>query len=69
MHKHIAIETIKENQPRIARARAAAFLTCPSDVTVCRKRRSLKLSEATRILRFSELKAKFPIATKADLCT
>lgn len=65
----MVIETIKENQPRIARARAAAFLTRPSDVTVRCKRRSLKLSEATRILRFSEQKAKFPIAIKADLCT
>jgi hypothetical protein len=57
------------NRPRIAKARAAALFTRGSGATVKRKRSSRKLSEVTRIRRFSKQKAKFPTANKANLCT
>lgn len=71
IHRNLKLFEIynQQNQPRIARTRAAALLTRLSDESVRRKRRSLRLSEATRIRRFSKQKAKFPTAINANLCT
>lgn len=60
---------ISEHKPRIAKARAAALYTRGSVATARRKRSSRKLSEETSMRRFSRLKAKFPTANRASLCT
>lgn len=64
-----AFRRVARSLPRMAKARAAALHTPRLSPEDCRSKMSRKLSDATKILRFSQQNERFPTVNKACRCT